>query len=114
MAVEYDLKIDQGATFYKKLTWLDGQKEPIDLSGYTAKMEIKGVLRGKAVLSLSTDDQTIKVFSTGIIEIFMSDEQTKLLNSKEFLYDLFLSDPSGKITNLIGGKIICNLSVTSW
>jgi len=114
MAAEYDLKIDQGATFYKKLTWSNGDREPIDLSGYTAKMEIKGVLRGKTVLTLTTVDETIKLFSNGVIEIFMSAEQTKLLNNKEFLYDLFLSDPSGRIINLIGGKVICNLSVTSW
>jgi len=50
------IKIDQGAKFELPITYLDADQEPIDLTDYTAKMQIR-VAAGadEAIITLTTD-----------------------------------------------------------
>ena len=42
-AAKLNLTIKQGATFRKRLVWRGSNKKPINLTGYTAKMQARSV-----------------------------------------------------------------------
>ena len=58
----YDITADQGSTFSRRITWLDSAGAPIDLTGYTAKMQVRETVDSTAViLELSTVNSRISL-----------------------------------------------------
>ena len=41
MAAVYDITIEQGATFRLSLVWKDSSNVPVNLTGYTARMQVR-------------------------------------------------------------------------
>ena len=37
----YDITIEQGATFQMNLTWKDSTGSPVNITGYTARMQVR-------------------------------------------------------------------------
>lgn len=51
----YNILADQGATFTRTLTYLDNAGAPVNLTGYTAKMQVRPTIGSSTVLvELST------------------------------------------------------------
>ena len=40
-AAQYDILIEQGATFSRTFVWKDSSEVAVDLTGYTARMQIR-------------------------------------------------------------------------
>jgi hypothetical protein len=89
--------------------------QPIDLAGYTARMQIKGKIADTvSILSLTSSpaaglvlDNTAKT-----ITITISADQTALLTFKTAVYSLEMVSLDGVVTEIMGGKITLEPEVT--
>jgi len=113
-AAKVDLYIEQGSTFEHKFTWKDGNGDPIDLTGYAAKMQIrekKGAV--DVLLELSTSNSMITLGGTaGTIELVISATDTAAITWKKAVYDLELVSATNKVTRLTEGNVTVSFEVT--
>lgn len=113
-AGELDLVIEQGATFQKKLIWQDASGNPIDITGYIARMHIREELDSATILvELTTVNGRISLGgSNGEIDLLISASDTEALTFSSAVYDLELEDTGGIVTRLVEGKVRLSLEVT--
>lgn len=109
----YNFTIDQGSVFTLNLKYEDPDGNPINLSGQTARMQLRRRYDSAAVLTLTTSNGGIVITGpTGNILITITDEQTGTLESGFFQYDLEL-DNQGTIERLIQGQVTVSPQVTA-
>lgn len=113
-AATRDIVIEQGATFTFPLVYKDSNDVPVNLTGYTARMQVR---RSKAsttaVLTLTTENGSITLGgSAGTIDIVASAEDTAAIPIKVGVYDLELVSPSGNVKRLIEGEVTISQEVT--
>lgn len=104
-----NLNIEQGSTFTLIMLYEDEAGAPIDLTGMTARMQLRRQFASDAVLlSLTTENARITLTpSTGEIALFIDAPDTALLTGSG-VYDLELVN--GPVVNrlLQGTFKICN------
>lgn len=109
----YNFTIDQGSVFTLNLKYEDPDGNPINLSGQTARMQLRRRYDSAAVLTLTTGGGGIVITGpTGNILITITDEQTGTLESGFYQYDLEL-DNAGTIERLIQGQTTVSPQVTA-
>jgi hypothetical protein len=118
-ATKYNLVWEQGATATLGFTWQDADEEPIDLSDWTARMQVRQKVDSPEVLAEFTTDEGIVIDGPeGEVTVSAPGEVTSewdwpgSSSSRMAVYDLVLSDPSGVDIRLLEGKIKLNLGVT--
>lgn len=113
-AGNYDFVIEQGATFYQELVWKDSVGDPIDLTGYTARMQIRKTVKSSdAILSLTTENGRITLGDAeGTITLEVDAEDTADLTEFCGVYDLEVEASDGTVTRLIQGQIEVSREVT--
>lgn len=109
----YNFTIDQGSVFTLNLVYEDPDGNPINLSGQTARMQLRRRYDSAAVLTLTTNagGGIVITGGTGNILITITDEQTGTLESGFYQYDLEL-DNAGTIERLIQGQTTVSPQVT--
>lgn len=109
-----DITIEQGATFTYSLIWKDSNSVPIDLTGYSARMQVRKTYNDStAVLDLSSDDGNITLGGAlGTIDVVAGAAATAIITIRAGVYDLELESPTGVVTRLIEGKVTVNPEVT--
>jgi hypothetical protein len=110
-----DLLIEQGATFTKSLTLVQSNGSPRDLTGYTARMQIRTALTGPVVLELSTENGGIIIEElAGKIHLEITAGQTAALTIRSGVYDLEMVAPGATptVTRLLSGKVTVSPEVT--
>jgi hypothetical protein len=109
----YNFVIDQGATYTLQMVYQDGAGNPINLTGYTAKMQLRLKFGAPdAALTLTTENGGITINGpTGTINLLATDEQTLALDPLLYLYDLDIIT-GGTIERLIMGQITVRPEVT--
>lgn len=110
-AANYDLYIEQGATFELSLVWKDSEGVPINITGYIARMQIRQNYDTEPVVSLTNDDGIELVGVDGEINITITDEQTTDIEITRGKYDLEL-EFDGVVTRLIQGNVEISREVT--
>jgi hypothetical protein len=110
-AAQYDLLIEQGATFEQEFIWKDSTGTPIDLSTYTARMKIRQLKTDTEIVSL-TSSSGITLTSGGSITILISATATAALPTCRARYDLELQDALGTVTRLLQGDVEISAEVT--
>jgi hypothetical protein len=113
-AAKVNLKIEQGATFRQKFTWKDAKGKPVNLTGYTAKLQVRDSAGATTVLlELTTENVGIVLGGTaGTIELMQTDEQTAALTFLKGVYDLLLLAADGTALRLIEGSVTVVPGVT--
>ena len=108
--------IEQGADFEEILTYkIDS--EPVNLGGYSARMQVRHTAKGTEVLvSLSsspTDGQGVITLggSIGVITISLTAAQTAAIVAGAHVYDLELV-VSGKVRRLLEGAFNVTPEIT--
>lgn len=109
-----NLVINQGATFRHKFTWQDGKKRPVDLTGYTARLQAReSIESAAAIINLTTENGGIVLGgTTGTITLHLSAAATAAIMIKKLVYDLELVAPNGDVIRLVGGTISVSPEVT--
>lgn len=109
---KYNMVCPQGSTFIKQLTYaIDGV--PVNLTGYTAKMQVRESHASPVVIvDLTTENSGITLGgSLGTITLTISAAVTEALVSKEYVYDLELIS-GANVYRLVEGKFLVTPEVT--
>ena len=114
-AAIYDIPaIEQGADFFLDLTYKDDTGAPVDLTGYSARMQIREEISSPtALVSISSASGEITLGGiTGTISIHIPATTTAALSFNTGKYDLELEDSAGVVTRLIQGSVTLSPEVT--
>ena len=114
-AANYNLVIEKGTTFKQRFIWTQKTTgEPVNLTGYTAKMQIRpSEKNNKIIIELSTENSRIVLTEAeGIIDLVLEDEDTVSLSDTEGVYDLLLTASNGDVVKLVRGKATLHDVVT--
>lgn len=130
MAAPQDLYVDQGTTFSYPFQWTQPARDaegnviygadglplpgtPIDITGYSARMQIKKNLGGDVYATLTSANGGIVLGTTdGQVTIFLTDVQTSALPGSG-VYDLEMVSPTGWVTRILQGKVRLSREVTT-
>ena len=113
-AATLDFNIEQGATFSHRLEWKDSREQPIDLTGYTARMQVRAKKSSDTVLvELTTANGRITLGgANGTIDLKIEATVTAGFNWTKGVYDLELESGAGFVTRLVEGNVTVLLEVT--
>lgn len=109
-----NLSVQQGATFRKRLVRRNDKGKPINLTGFTAKLQARLNHGDTATLfELSTENGGIVITPlSGTIDLYVSDEATTAFSFLNCIYDLMLYAPDGDALRLCEGKVTVSPGVT--
>ena len=110
----YDILVDQGATLNRALFIKTAIKTPIDLDGYSGRMQIRDLANSSVIiktLTSETDEITI-LPASGRVDILLTPSETASLTPKNYVYDLELESPEGEVTKVLSGKLTVRSEIT--
>lgn len=111
-AATTNLIIDQGATWEITFTYKNSNGTPINLTGYTAALQLRTSYdASSASLSLSSGSGIVLGGTAGTIAVTATATQTGALTAGEYVYDLEVT-ASSKVTRLVQGRITVTPQVT--
>jgi hypothetical protein len=113
-AGSYDLYIEQGATLSLPIIWKDSDGNVINITGYTARMQVRQTRPSTTVLLSATTENGKLVIdgSNGKVTISLSATDTSAITWLTGVYDLELISGSGVVTRLIEGSVTVSQEVT--
>ncbi len=116
-----ELEVFQGAYWSQRLVWKDANDDPIDLTGFTARMQVRRTVdeTGEPLLEL-TDGDGITLGEAdptdGVILLELEATQTAALpatpSDRKWRYDLELVPSDAHVRRLMMGKFVVSLEVT--
>jgi hypothetical protein len=113
MAAEVPMRIDQRADFERSFLVRDRFRNPIDLTGCDAKMDIRDTPGGTLRHSLTVDNGGISVSGPeGKVTLRIPASVTATFTWTESAYDLFLVYSDGTRKKRLKGPVIVDLSYT--
>jgi|688.fasta_scaffold06877_3 hypothetical protein len=113
-AGRHDILIEQGSTFSFVATWSDPEGNPIDVTGCTARMQVRPWQESDTVLlSLTTENGGITLGGPdGTVTLLASDEVTTNLPAGYAIYDIEIETAAGDVTRLLQGAVDISAEVT--
>lgn len=108
-----NLTLSQGATWKLNLVYNNGSGNPIDLTGYTARMQARTSYDSSSTaLSLTTGTGITLGGTAGTIDILVGATTTASIGAAQYVYDMELVSNSGEVTRLIEGTLVVTPEVT--
>lgn len=106
-AVKVDLVIEKGATYKKDFIWKDKTMTPINITGYTARMQIRKSYHSDSFeIELTTENSGIVIDGpTGKVSLYISNTGTSALSFSDGVYDLELIDVSADVIKFLRGSV---------
>lgn len=111
--------INQGSTFDLPMKWYEQEDDgstgdPIDLTGWTARMHIREELEDEAtILELTTENDRITLNDeVGLIELHIAAADTEALDFDSAVYDLELIDTASDVSRILEGRVTLKREVT--
>jgi len=128
-AGRYPIYIEQGTTIDFEVQYKDSQNNPVDLTGYGARMQIRPSITSETVyLSLSSDrnadgtgismsgSSPYKPPTSGTLGIYIASCTSSLLDFNDAVYDLEIFAPIGsncpEVTRILQGPVRLSKEVT--
>lgn len=113
-AGKLNIVIEQGTTFNPVLTYTDENDAAIDLSGYTARMQIRDKrTSANFIHELTTENSGITLGGVaGTITLLITDTDTAAFAFKNAVYDLELISGGGIVTRLLNGSVTLSTEAT--
>jgi hypothetical protein len=113
-AAAYDFVIEQGSTLDKAFVWKDSAGAVINLSGYTARMQIRQTVSSSTVLlELTTlNNRIIITPGEGKVRLLVAAADTAAITWQRGKYDLELMSSTGTVTRLLYGDVEVSREVT--
>jgi len=109
----YNIVAEQGATLTRTITWNNTAGQPINLTNYTARMQVRNDYDSStALLTLTTENGGITLGGVlGTVILTVSASSMALVASGSYVYDLELV-LSDVVTRLVQGSFTVNAEVT--
>ena len=113
-AADYDLCIDQGATYERVLTWKQADGNPVNLEGYTARMLIRRNKSAPDVIAEATTENGYIALGgdAGTITLTLPATLTETFVFRRGVYDMVLVSAGGQVTRLLEGGVTVSREVT--
>lgn len=114
MAVQKNFEVDQNTTFTFILEYKDSNGNAVNLTGASAKMQVRDTQGGsKVAVSLTSPSGGITIDPLiGKLTFRMTPTQTNKLFYPKSAYDIMLTQDSGIKTKLLEGFLTLSRSVT--
>lgn len=106
MATKVNLIIDQGTTFSKSIDLKDANNNPLDVTDYESRGQLRKHYLSSNSISFSTS------LTEGQLTISLTANQTSSIVSGRHVYDVELINPSGSISRIMEGIITVTPEVT--
>lgn len=123
-AGRYDITLEQGATFDLPLRYRAPSGTPVDLTGYSAKMQVReapasavfvefnSALTANGFIWLTGSAENREDGANGNLRIFMTAANSAALTRFSGRYDLELRDSAGYVTRLLEGQFRVEPEIT--
>jgi len=110
----YELNIDQGANLSLEIALKNADGTPLNLTGYTARMQLRASYTApEVILELTTENSRIVITPlSGVVMLLLSAITTATLIAKSYVYDLELVSPTGFVFRALQGEAIVSPEVT--
>lgn len=110
----YNISADQGSTFARQLTWKDKNSNPVNITNYTARMQVRVTrMSDDIILSLTTENNRIALGgSAGTVNLTVSAADMTNVVPGQYFYDLELVSSGGVVTRLLKGTFKVSAEVT--
>lgn len=110
----YDIIVEQGATFTLAMTWKDSAGSAVNLTGYTARMQVRPAADSTGtLLTLTTENGRIALGgAAGTITLTVAASDTAALTAGTGVYDIELVSGGGVVTRLLQGSVTISREVT--
>jgi hypothetical protein len=111
----HNFVIHQGATFSLEVTYQDANGDPINLTGYTARMHVRLKREDTdTLLVLTTENGRIALGgAAGTVTLTVTAADTAALDwTGPAVYDLELISGGGVVTRLLMGRVTLSKEVT--
>jgi hypothetical protein len=106
-------KVDQASNFIFTIQYKDPNGNPINLTSFDVRMDIKSTPGSKKILASCIIGDGLEVDpEIGRIDVNVSANKTKLIAYPKSAYDLVIESPSGIITRLLEGYLEVSRAVT--
>jgi hypothetical protein len=102
----YNMVCEQGATFQRSFRWVDADEQPILLTGWSARMQVRTSYKAaEPLVSLDSDalGGIVLTPAEGGIYLELDAAATAELPAKQGVYDLEMVSPTGEVTRLLQG-----------
>jgi hypothetical protein len=122
---EHNIEVFQGAYWTETILWKDSAGDPVDVSGYTARMQVRRTFENETPeLELTTTNGRITLGliedppGTPLYNILLEIEATATaaleatFSDRRWRYDLELVPAGGQVRRLMMGKFKVSLEVT--
>lgn len=106
MALKANLVVDQGTTFASSIELLDQNDEAIDVTGYSARGQIRKHFTSTNSVSFTTG------LSNGSLVISLTANQTANMTFGRYVYDVELIDINGTVVRILEGIVTVTPEVT--
>ena len=121
-AGNYSFTIEQGTTFERIFKYKDEDGNPVDLTGYDVRMQIRSSYDSAILANLTSGsgdfvisippDAAEGVTDKNQIKLTISASHTAAYTFDQALYDIELESETGVVTRLLQGKIKLSREVT--
>jgi len=109
---EVNFKVVQGDTFAIRVTYKNSDGSPINLSGYSAQMDVRNEPSGKILCASVSSQSGITInTSLGILDVEFSPSQTRKFTLPSAAYQLQIRSSSGAQTTILKGYISTSAAV---
>lgn len=96
----------RGETLQRVFTYKDADGVAVDLTGYSASMQVRKSLTDGVALELSTVNSRITLGgAAGTVTLLVSATDTATIDVGQYFYDLELTSGSSVVTRLIEGRM---------
>lgn len=110
----YDFTLEQGATFVREIVYRDSNNAAINLTGYTARMQVRPYKDSSEILLTATTEngKIAIVGAQGKITITLTPADTNSIAFAEGVYDVEIESATGVVTRLLEGTVLFSKQVT--
>lgn len=111
--VETWIELKRGDTLQVDVLWSQSNGTPVNLTGYTARMQVRPQPGdGAPILDLTSGSGITLGGSAGTIAATAPPATTRTFAPGEYVYDLELTSPTGVVTTIIAGQFVVYADVT--
>ena len=105
--------VGQGETWSLNLTWKDSSGTPVNLTGYSARMQARETYAATStVLSLTSGSGITLGGTAGTIGISVGAATTAAIGAATYVWDLEVVSGGSAVTRLVQGNLVVTPEVT--
>ena len=108
----YDLFINAGSDEIRVFKVVDACRNPVDTTGFKARMQIRPTRQSSVVLDELTTENKRLVFTDKGLKLHLTNEQTDAYDFCSGVYDIEVVNKEGLVSRLVEGRVYIRHGVT--